>query len=72
MFGGYWSSARGDIKYLIYRVTSQNHVIEVSCNFVKWKLLISYHRPAMFGGHRCLWCWSIVFTLSGDLARLSD
>ena len=22
--GGYWSSARGDIKYLIYRVTSQN------------------------------------------------
>ena len=56
MFGGHWSSASGDIKYLIYRVTLQNHVIEVSCNFVKWKLLILYHRPAMFGGHRYLWC----------------
>ena len=24
MSGGYWSSARGDIKYLIYHATSQN------------------------------------------------
>lgn len=28
-----WSSANGDIKYLICHVTSQNHVIEVSCSF---------------------------------------
>ena len=34
MFGGHWSSASGDIKYLICHVTSQNHVIERSSNFM--------------------------------------
>ena len=34
MFGGYWSSAGGDIKYLICHVTSQKHVVEGSCNFM--------------------------------------
>ena len=28
MFGGHWTSASGDIKYLKCRVTSENHVIE--------------------------------------------
>ena len=33
-FHGYWASASGDIKYVICQVTSQNHVIERSCNFI--------------------------------------
>ena len=32
IFGGHWSSTSKDIKHLIWRVTSQNHVIERSCN----------------------------------------
>ena len=32
--GGYWSCSSGDKKKLINQVTSQNHVIEVSCNFM--------------------------------------
>ena len=32
--GGYWSCSIGDIKYLICHVTSQNHVIEGSFNFM--------------------------------------
>ena len=34
MFGGYWSSVNGDIKYLLCYVTSQNHLIEGSCDFL--------------------------------------
>ena len=41
MFGGHWSSAIGDIKYFICHVTSQYHVIDGSCNFIRgrssWK-----------------------------------
>ena len=36
MFGSDWSSACKDIKYLICHVTSQNHVIDGSSNFVSW------------------------------------
>ena len=36
MFGGHWSSANGDVKYLICHVTSQNHVIGGSSNFMSW------------------------------------
>ena len=35
MFGGYWFSASGDMKYLICHVISQNYVIEGSSNFTK-------------------------------------
>ena len=34
MFGDHWSSASGDIKYLIRQVTSQKHEIEGSSNFM--------------------------------------
>ena len=34
MFGDHWSSASGNIKYLIFHVTSQNHLIEGSCKFM--------------------------------------
>ena len=34
MFGSHWSSTSEDIKYLICYVTSQNHLIEGSCNFM--------------------------------------
>ena len=34
IFGGHWSNASGDIKYLICHVTSQNFVIEGSFNFM--------------------------------------
>ena len=34
MFGGDWSSASADTKYLICKVISQNHVNEVSSNFM--------------------------------------
>ena len=34
MLGGHWLSTSGDIKYLICHVTSQNYVIEGSCNFM--------------------------------------
>ena len=32
MFGGHWFGASGDIKYLIFYVTSQKYVIEGSSN----------------------------------------
>ena len=35
MFCDHWSSASGNIKYLIFHVTSQNHLIEGSCKFMK-------------------------------------
>ena len=34
MFGGDWSSAKVDLKYLICHVTSQNDVIDRSSNFM--------------------------------------
>ena len=34
MFRDHWSSASGNIKYLIFHVTSQNHLIEGSCKFM--------------------------------------
>ena len=34
MFGGHWSIAIGDRKYLMCHVTSQNPVIERSSNFI--------------------------------------
>ena len=34
MFGGHWSSASGDVKYLTCHVTLKNYVIEGSVNFV--------------------------------------
>ena len=44
MFDDHWSSARGDIKYLAYHVTLQNHVIERSSNTVNgsssWNITI--------------------------------
>ena len=36
LLGGHWSSASADIKYLIFHVTPQNHVIKGSCNFMSW------------------------------------
>ena len=39
MFGGRWSSSNGDINYFICHVTSQNHVIERSSNFLSWSSL---------------------------------
>ena len=34
MFGDHWSSASGNIKYLVFHATSQNHLIEGSCKFM--------------------------------------
>ena len=34
MFGGHWSSASRDIKYLVCHITSQNNVIERLTNSV--------------------------------------
>ena len=34
IFGNHWSSASGDIKHLIYRVTYQNHLIDGPSNFM--------------------------------------
>ena len=36
MFGGEWFIASEDIKYLIYHVTSKNHTILTSSNFMIW------------------------------------
>ena len=36
MFGGHWSSASVDIKYLICHVISQNHAAEGLSNFLSW------------------------------------
>ena len=36
MFGVYWSSGNGNISYLIYHVTSQDHKIRVSYDFMGW------------------------------------
>ena len=34
MFGGHWSSASEDIKFLIRNVTLQDHMIQGSSNFM--------------------------------------
>ena len=34
VFGDHWSSANGNIKYLMFHVISQNHLIEGSCKFI--------------------------------------
>ena len=50
MFGGHQSSANEYIKYLICHVTSQNHVIEGSCNFMSGSsLLYVTTRPSLLG-----------------------
>ena len=36
MYGGHWSSASGDITYLICHVTSLHYVIEGSFDFMSW------------------------------------
>ena len=51
MFRGYWSSASGDIKYLICHVISQKHVIEGSSNY-QWEFFMIYHHLAKFDGPR--------------------
>ena len=35
MFGCHWYSGSGDIKYLMCQVTSQNHIIEGSREFMR-------------------------------------
>ena len=48
MLGDHWSSASGNIKYLIFRVTFQNHLIEVSCKFMnKTSLLYVTTMPSL-------------------------
>ena len=37
--GSHWSSVSGYIKYLLSQMTSQNHVIEESSNFMSWSSL---------------------------------
>ena len=65
--GGHWLCGSGDMKYLIFHVTSQNHVIEGSCSFMSRN---SYH-PVKCGCHKC--CDSIYFfTLLHDLTRPHD
>ena len=41
MLGGHWSSAKGDFKKLICKVTSQKYVIQGSCNFMNWSSSLS-------------------------------
>ena len=36
IFGGHWSDASGDVKCLIFHVTSESHVTEGSSNFMNW------------------------------------
>ena len=45
MFGGHWSSAKGNIMYLICQVTSLILVI-------KWEIFMVFNYSAKFGGHR--------------------
>ena len=52
MFGGHWSSASGDIKYLTYHVTLQIRVIKGSSNVMIGSSSIAYHHLAKFGDHR--------------------
>ena len=55
MLSGHWSSASGDIKYLTYHVTLQNHVIKESSNY-DLEILMVYHQLPKFGGHRYCRC----------------
>ena len=51
-FGGDWSSASGDIKYLICHLASQNHVIEGPSSFMSGSSSWYCHHFAKFDGHR--------------------
>ena len=48
IIGGDWSSASGDIKYLICHVSLQNYVINVSSNFMSGSFMVCY-QLAKFG-----------------------
>ena len=45
MFGGHWSSANGDIIKLICHMTSQNNIIEKSCDIIsgRYSLYVNIH-----------------------------
>ena len=48
MFGDHWSSTSGNIKYLIFQVTSQNYLIEGSYKFMnKTSLLYVTTMPSL-------------------------
>ena len=48
MFGDHWSSTSGNIKYIIFDVTSQNHLIEGSYKFMdKISLLYVTTMPSL-------------------------
>ena len=40
MFGIHWSIASGAITFFIYAITSQEHVIEGSYEFMDWSYLL--------------------------------
>ena len=47
-FGDHWSSTSGNIKYIIFHVTSQNHLIEGSYKFMdKISLLYVTTMPSL-------------------------
>ena len=51
MFGGFLSSAKGDMKYLMCHMTSENNAIEKS-KLYEWELFMICHHLAKFGGGR--------------------
>ena len=68
----HWSSASGDITYLICRVTSQGHVVERSCK-VLGRTLYSKLPPCQIWLLKALWNLRYdFFSLSRDLARPHD
>ena len=61
MFGGHWSSASGDLKYLTYHVTLQIRVIKGSSNVMIGSSSIACHHLAKFGDHRYYSSGNVMF-----------
>ena len=66
---GNWSCASGNVKYLICHVTSQSHVIEGSCNFLRVSLLYFTTPPNLVAIGLVI---VNIFSLSRDLAISRD
>ena len=53
MFGVHWSSVSGDITYLIFHGTSQDHMTEYYVKlWISVPSLMLYHHPAQVVSHK--------------------
>ena len=63
MFIGHWSSASGNLRYLIYHVNKEIHVTKRLCDFMSRSSLLFVTYDAKFGWNRHCSSWGIKFLI---------